>query len=144
MVYHSQCKFTFFFLLFSTLSLYPQLLRAGASVVEKPDLGISFSILTLEEKGDTNTLVLFGIEGGFNIPIYHPADNVAIGLNPQLRLNLDASSGLDIVSQSSSFLSLDPALFATLKLNTDAAERGTKASIGGTIGIGAQYSVLFF
>lgn len=116
----------------------------ATGVFERPDFGLQLSNLAVvdEEADTTFNFLLLGAEAGLNIPLYRPESHMAFGLNPQVRLWVDLASGL--TSENSSILGVTLPLLATFKFNTDAAERGTKAGVGFSIGAGAQYSGMLF
>ena len=127
-------------LLRSLLCLFFLLQSAPDVLSDQFDFGIGYTGLSICDDADTTDFELVGLGVGFNIPFYRPADNIAFGINPQI----GGSFGAISESGKNPLGTLDFPVLLTLKLNTDAAERGTKARFGATIGIGAQYSHLAF
>ena len=129
------------------LALVPFLVPPSAKatgVFERPDVGLQISNLAVvdREADTTFNFLLLGVEGGLNIPLFRPESHMAFGLNPQARLWVDLASG--VTGQYTSILGATLPVLATFKYNTDAAERGTKANIGFSIGAGMQYSGVLF
>lgn len=106
----------------------------------RPDLGAGILVYSISDSVESFPLLHFGVSAGLNLPFYYLAENLAIGLNP----NIGGSLQMTGEYTSSNTASLELPVYLTLKLNTDATWKGSKSDFGVSAGIGTHYSVLYF
>ncbi|MCB0712990.1 MAG: hypothetical protein KDD67_11730 [Ignavibacteriae bacterium] len=107
----------------------------------RPDIGGALYFYNLSDSSNTEeyNFVHLGFLVGLNLPIVPLAENLSVGLNPSLGLSAQLT-GYD----ASGVLSLEVPVYATLKYNTDASWKGSKAPVGFSAGLGVQSSNLLF
>lgn len=116
----------------------------------RPDVGLSLNFYRFTNPADREEYFdLLHASGqiGFNLPVIRPAENLSFGINPALGLSgqlLGDTYNPYTGQLSSSTLAVEAPVHATVKLNTDASWKGSKAGVGFTAGIGAQYNAFFF
>jgi|GEM_PF-2549242 len=87
----------------------------------------------------TFTSISAGI--GFNVPVYHLAHDLSLGINPNIEMAGVPGTAEEVDDRIPLTLSLEVPVYATLKYGTDASWHG-ESKIGFAAGIGAQYTAL--
>jgi len=114
----------------------------------RPDFGVDGFFYKIDETGqgpgvDYNSTLLilhWGMSAGFNLPFYQLGEHWSLGINPNVGIGIGSSQYDWAGNSGTASLSLEVPVFVTMKLGTDATWLGSKTAVGGTVGIGYQYS----
>ena len=107
----------------------------------RPDLGANLTFYRITDPQETFEYNIVNMGGliGLNLPVVPLADNLALGINPSIGVSIELTG-----TGYSDVMSLEVPVYATLKYNTDATWKGSKAPVGFSAGLGAHSSNLLF